>query len=261
MPTYEPFDWYAAPLYYDIIFDEDTDKETDFLEAVQQRHGATRGKRALEPACGSGRLMASLTHRGWNATGIDLSDGMLDFARQRFADQGIKARLIKAPMQDFAVKTRFDLAHCLVSSFKYLETEDDAAACLSCVCDHLKVGGVFVLGLHLSDYDDHRQQRERWVQQRDGVHVVCNIQSWPADPATRTERVRSRLVVTQDHAERRYETGWDFRTYDLPQLKALLRREPRFEHAATYNFHHDIDQPIDFDGSWYDNVLILVRRS
>ena len=261
MPTYKPFDWYATPLYYDIIFDQDTDRETDFLEAVHHQHGQTRGKQVLEPACGSGRLITSLASRGWKATGIDLSEPMLTFAKQRLSSEHLKARLLRAPMQDFRVPGQFDLAHCLVSSFKYLADENQAADCLRCVCDHLKVGGLFVLGLHLSDYDQNKLQRERWVDERAGVHVICNIQSWPADARTRTERVRSRLIVTENKQETRYETTWDFRTYDLRQLQSLLACEPRLELVATYNFHHDIDQPINFDGSWYDNVLILRKKS
>jgi len=61
---YEPFDWYETPLYYDIIFDADTQKEADFLEALLQRHVPGKKGRILEPACGSGRIMAELGRRG-----------------------------------------------------------------------------------------------------------------------------------------------------------------------------------------------------
>ena len=147
--NYAPFDWYQTPIYYDIIFDSDTSKEADFLEAVTARHGKTSGRAVLEPACGSGRLMLALEARGWNTAGVDLSEGMLAFAKQR----GVTGSLKLAPMQNFKFRQKFDLAHCLVSSFKYLLTEADAAAHLRGVADHLKVGGIYVLGLHLSEYD------------------------------------------------------------------------------------------------------------
>ena len=50
----ESADWYDTPLYYDIVFDADTSKEADFLEAVAIKHGAsgfTSALRILEPAC------------------------------------------------------------------------------------------------------------------------------------------------------------------------------------------------------------------
>ena len=58
----------------------------------------------------------------------------------------------------------------------------------------LRPGGVFALGLHLTDYAQDRRQRERWVGRRGGTQVVCNLQSWPPDRRRRRERLRSRLT-------------------------------------------------------------------
>ncbi|MDY7110382.1 MAG: class I SAM-dependent methyltransferase [Planctomycetota bacterium] len=259
MPRYEPFDWYEDARYYDIIFDTDTRREMAFLEAAQQRYGLTRGRRMLEPACGSGRLVAAAAARGSRVTGFDISDGMLRFARQRLRARGLGARLVKAPMEDFSFREKFDIAHCLISTFKYLPSEETARAHLRCVAEALKPGGIYVLGLHLTDYADRSCAHERWVGRRRGVEVVCNIRSWPADRRRRTERVRSRLIVRQRGGERRLETEWSFRTYSLRQLKSLLRSEPRLERVATHDFHCEIDRPIAFDGSQLDNVLILRR--
>ena len=258
MPRYQPFDWYEQPLYYDIIFDADTDTEADFLHAARQRHARSRGRRVLEPACGSGRLVAAMTRRGYRVTGLDLSHAMLRFARQRLDQQHLKANLRHGDMSAFTTPGRFDLAHCLVSSFKYLLTDAAAGSHLRCVADALAPGGIYVLGVHLSEYDVTQRSRERWVASRHGVHVVCNIQSWPADPRTRLEHVRARLIAThRDNATRRLESHWRFRTYDAPQLARLLHRVPSLEHVATYGFDHNIDRPIPFAGDRLDHVLIL----
>lgn len=299
MPTYQPFDWYHTPLYYDIIFDADTLAEARFLEQAHAKHAIPQQlthappKPALsrsdnpgsnprnpptpltilEPACGSGRLMATLAARGHRVAGLDLSQGMLNFAKQRFADQGIKAKLIKAPMQNFDLhdyarqghgkssEAGYDVAHILVSSFKYLLTEDDAAAALRCICDHLRPGGIFVLGLHLTEYDHDKPALERWRAQRDGLDVICTIKSGPADPARRLEPVRSRIVARHPDFEepKRYETNWQFRSYDEAQLESLLRKEPRFQHVGTYTFHHDINRPTDFGGDDLGVVLVLKK--
>ncbi len=276
MPTYEPFDWYRTPRYYDMVFDTGTAQEAGFLEAVAQRHAVPPAETGqplhiLEPACGSGRLMAELALRGHRVAGVDLSEGMLAYARQRFADRRVptgSAKLLQGPMQDFDLHAHsagrgYDLAHILVSSFKYLLTEQDAADCLRCVCVHLRPGGVFVLGLHLTEYDDPNATLERWRVERDGLDVICTIKSWPADAEQRTERVRSRIVVrSPDHkVPRRYETNWRFRTYDTPQLCALLAREPRLQHVATYTFHHDPARPTTIDGDDLGVVLVLRRTN
>lgn len=274
MPIYEPFDWYETPLYYDIIYDVDTKKDATFLEQCHARHalGAASGEELniLEPACGTGRLMAELAARGHNVAGVDLSQGMLDFARNRFKDRGVKGELVQAPMQDFDVRSAakptsgFDLAHILVSSFKYLQNEQDAADCLNTICDHLCVGGVFVLGIHLTDPDDDSRYPERWRAQRDGLDVICTVRTSPPNHASRTEQLRSRIVcrnLTKPDAEpKRYESNWSFRTYDEAQLRSLLRKTPRLKHVATYDFHHDINIKSSLDGDDLGVVLVLRRE-
>jgi len=72
--------------------------------------------------------------------------------------------------------------------------------------------------------------------------------------------VRSRLVVTEGGEERRLETSWEFRTYDAPQVRRLLRSVPALEHVATYDFRYDPDEPCAFGVDQVDTVLVL-RRS
>ena len=307
MPTYEPFDWYETPVYYDIIYDVDTKKDATFLEQCYARHAIDRlppkpaasrrdaagstpaNLRILEPACGSGRVMAELAKRGHHVAGVDVSKGMLDFARKRFKQQGVKGKLVQAPMQDFdlhnfPMKRRgstaqrsggggdsgggFDLAHILVSSFKYLQNEQDAADCLNCICDHLCIGGVFVLGIHLTGPDDDNRYLERWRAQRDNLDVICTVRTSPPNHKARTEDLRSRIVVrprkgsstAASDEPKRYESNWTFRTYSPVQFRSLLRKAPRLKHIATYDFHHDINTASELDGDDLGVVLVLRRE-
>ena len=264
MAEFETLDWYDAPKYYDIVFDEDTVREADFLEAALEKHGTPpkrRGSlRVLEPACGSGRLVVEFARRGARVAGFDLSQPMLVFAGERLAKEGLEAKLFKASMQEFSVRGSFDLAHCLVSTFKYVDTEAGARSHLQRVAAALRPGGIYALGFHLSDYTSDRLDRERWVAERDGAHVVCNIQGWPPDPTTRTERVRSRMVVQEGGRERRLETNWTFRTYNERQVRRMLRAVPEFEHLATYDFRYRINEPGSLDGDHLDVLLILRRK-
>lgn len=259
--TYERIDWYDTPRWYDLVFDVDTKREADFLEAVSLRHGrGVKARRVLEPACGSGRLVAELARRGWSVEGFDLNERMLDFARERLAKRALRATLSVGDMSRFRSRSRVDLAHCLVSTFKYLLDEGSAVAHLRCVARALERGGVYVLGFHLSEYGVRKLQRERHVARSRGLEVVCNTQVWPADRKRRLEHVRTRLTVREKGRERRSETEWDFRTYDVREVRAFLAKVPQLEHVATYDFTHDIEQPRELDGDLLDVVLVLRRR-
>lgn len=256
-------DWYDTPLYYDIIFDADTPREADFLEAMWVEHGLCGPpQRILEPACGSGRLIFELARRGWQAHGFDSSLPMLDYAQARLASAGLSAHLWQDRMESFRVRndTRYELAHCLVSTFKYLITEEHALACLRRVAAALKPGGLFVLGLHLTDYERTTPDHERWVAGRDGIHVTCNTRTWPADLHTRQEALRTRLRIRHGTQEHLQETRWQFRTYSASELHRLLRQVADFQLVACHDFTYDAATPLKLDGSHLDVVLILRRR-
>lgn len=266
MARFSAEDWYRTPLYYDIVFAGDEPREAQFLEALVERHALGGGRKArrklrvLEPACGSGRLVAELARRGHVVTGFDLSADMLAFARERLDKAGLKARLLEARMEEFDAGGRFDLAHCLVCTFKYLLDERSARANLERVARALRPGGLYAIGVHLTQYEDRRRSRERWVARRGGIEVTCNIQGWPADRRTRLEDVRSRLRVVERGAVKTSETRWKFRTYDHAQFMRLVRSVPALELAAAYDFGYDIERPRTLPDDQLDTVYVLRRR-
>jgi SAM-dependent methyltransferase len=183
---------------------------------------------------------------------------MLDYAAERLSGAGLKAKLEQADMARLDLPAeRFDLGHCLVSTFKYLLDEASAKSHLEGVAHALRPGGIYVLGFHLSDYEDERRSRERWVVDKGSTRVTCNIQGWPPDRGRRREDVRSRLVVREQGRELRSETRWTFRTYDAPQVKRLLRQVPALELVAVRDFNYELNEPLALDGERLDVVLVL----
>jgi len=252
-------DWYDVPRLYDVVFDVGTAQEADFLEAAAQKYGTSDGRRVLEPACGTGRLVAELARRGWTARGFDRNRNMLAYARKRLATTGVRASLAVGDMARFEVARPFDLAHCLVSTFKYLLDEDSARSHLECVARALRPGGIYVLGLHLTDYGRMVDERERWVEQRGGSTVTSDMHVGPPDRRTRLEPVRNRLTEKSARVERHYESRWDFRTYSAREVEALIRSVPALEIAAVHDFDYDMARPRRLRDERLDKVLVLRR--
>ncbi len=259
MSAFETIDWYDTPRYYDLIFDEDTSREADFIEAALELYGETRGRRLLEPACGSGRLVAELTRRGFSVQGFDASRPMLDFARKRLKTMSLKAPLRQGRLESFHYARPFHLAHCLVSTFKYVLDEEGARSHLACVADCLAPGGLYLLGLHLTDYSVDKRVRERWVVKKGALEVICNTQTWPADRRTRTERVRNRLRILERGEGRRSETNWLFRTYSARQMRSLIAGIPGLELVAVHDFHYDLQWTTTLEKA--NDALLVLRRS
>ena len=262
---YESGDWYQAPLWYDIIFDCDTEREADFLESVRVTHGLSEGRRALEPACGTGRILIELASRGWECAGFDAEPAMVEFAGLRAQQEHVSKRVKvwRDRMEAFTPKKNsgYDLAFALLSTFKYLAHEKQALGFLRRTSQALAPGGLLVLGTHLTDYTLEKPEHERWVGERDGVRVICNTRTWPADPATRLEAMRNRLAVTQDgeHAAR-VETLWNVRSYSADELRTTIDKAEELELVATYDFDYELKNPLtNWENS--DTVVLVLRKT
>lgn len=258
-------DWYDTPAAYDIVFGADTRDEATFLLAMLERHGprpTSRRRRILEPACGSGRLVIELARRGQAVTGFDLNPRMLAYARERLAKRGLRARLFEGDMTRFRVAERFELAHCLVSTFKYLLDERGARAHLAAVARALVPGGLYVLGFHLTDYARTTTSRERWVASRGRTRVTCVTSVAPADARARLEDVTTRLTIERGADRTRSVTRWRFRTYDGRQFERLLAAVGDFELVALHDFHYEpgYERSTTTDGI-ADCVFVLRKRA
>jgi SAM-dependent methyltransferase len=263
----EASDWYHHPLYYDIVFDEGTRKEADFLESVLARYGRGKvqnGAAILEPASGSGRLVIEMARRGHLSDGFDISTPMLRYSRMQARDlpAGTRDRVNfrRSRMQTFrAPPEHYDLIHCLLSTFKYLLTEKEAVAHLKRAAKALKIGGLYVLGIHLANYRRPSRDHERWIGERDGIRVTCDTTTWPADSSTRIEKLSNRLRIKRRgiRAVEKVETEWTCRTYDASELRRLIECVPAFEIAGCHDFAHRIACTRLLDDSQEDIVVVL----
>ncbi len=252
-------DWYDHPEYYEAIFGSDTEKEMDFLLQVNARHG-NGGKRFLEPACGAGRLLAEGARRGLKLTGYDLSEAMLAHARARLSPaERRRVKLHQARMEAFAppeLMGGVDLAYSLVSTFRYLDSEEGATSHLRNTRALLAPGGVYVLGFHLTDYHRAKPEHERWLGKSGKDKVVCNTREWPPDRRLRRSRMRNRLRVVGPGKDWLIETDWYFRTYDEAQVRQLFARAG-LKPVATYDFDYLIDRPLPANTDRLDRVFVL----
>jgi SAM-dependent methyltransferase len=252
-------DWYTHPKYYEAIFGTDTEKEMDFLLAVNRLHG-TGGSQWLEPACGAGRLVAEAARRGLDIVGYDISEPMLEHARRRLTPaRRRRVRLFQSRMESFSapeLEGRVDLAFNLVSTFRYLDSEAAARAHLESTRRLLKPGGLYALGFHLTDYPRKTFERERWVGHVGRDTVLCNTREGLPDRRRRRAPMRNSLRITGPGKDLLIETEWFFRTYDQPQARRLFR-SVGLRLLATYDFDYLVDAPLGRGSTRLDRVFIL----
>ena len=99
----------------------------------------------LDVGCGTGRHSVELATRGYLVTGLDISESMLELARQKADQAGVDVDWVHGNAKDFSFDAPFDAAICLCEgAFGLLGSGDDPIeqplAILRCVHRALKPG-------------------------------------------------------------------------------------------------------------------------
>lgn len=102
------------------------------------------GLSVLDYGCGSGVLLRELATRGFQVTGVDMSEGMLDAARRNLVDAG-SVRLERVG-PDF-LGAYLDADYDVVTSLGVLEYLDDPWRLLEMLADVLKPGGRLIISV------------------------------------------------------------------------------------------------------------------
>ena len=128
--------------FYDLVHGGFAEPKTlAFYEDKIARYGAP----VLELACGSGAYIVPLTDKGVNIVGVDISDEMLDGAKEKAAARNLSIDVRKGDIRKFELNQKFPLILLLGNSFQHLLTHSDIENCLSAVKKHLTPNGRFIV--------------------------------------------------------------------------------------------------------------------
>jgi SAM-dependent methyltransferase len=251
--------WYDYPRFYDIAFRSETPLEANFVEAACRKFCPFPARRLLEPACGTGRLIAELAARGYQMTGFDLNRTSLDYLRRRLARRGLRANVFEADMADFRLPKPVDAAVCTVNTFRHLLSEESARRHLECISQSLRPGGIYILGFHLLPMDASEEDTERWTERQGRTQVTVTLRVLETDRRRRIERLRLSLLARAGTKEFRLRDEFSFRMYTAAQFSSLLASVPSLELCGVYDFWYEIDYPMELNDERTDTVFVLRR--
>ncbi len=142
MTWYEQLFRNYAESYEKEVFVTGTLGEVDFIE---KEIGFDKSKRILDIGCGTGRHAVELAKRGYNVTGVDLSEAMLKKAAQKAEAAGVKVNFIRHDARELPFQAEFDLAIMICEgAFPLMETDEMNYAILKGAYNALKKDGKFI---------------------------------------------------------------------------------------------------------------------
>jgi 2-polyprenyl-3-methyl-5-hydroxy-6-metoxy-1,4-benzoquinol methylase len=103
-------------------FAQGTSGECDFIETET---GFNKSARILDIGCGTGRHSIELAKRGYLLTGIDLSDSLLNRAREKASEQGLSIDFRNQDARELNFTAEFDIVIMLCEgAFPLMETDE-----------------------------------------------------------------------------------------------------------------------------------------
>lgn len=104
-------------------------------------------KKILDIACGTGNEIFYLSEMGFDVTGIDISEKMLEIAKEKLKDKK-NVRFLKMDMRELNLNEKYDAVFSFFDSMNYILNIDDMEKCFKGVYNVLKNGGIFIFDMN-----------------------------------------------------------------------------------------------------------------
>ncbi|MDI6401430.1 class I SAM-dependent methyltransferase [Balneolaceae bacterium ANBcel3] len=202
------------------VFTQGTLGECDFIEAEM---GFDKTKSILDVGCGTGRHAIELAGRGYQVTGIDLSEQMLQMAREKAARENRSIRFLCHDARNLPFQKEFDVAIMMCEGgFPLMETDEMNYEILKNVSKSLKKEALFIFttlnGLFplYHSIDDFHEETAKERGPQDGA----TYKSKNFDLMTFRDYNVTRFT---DDDGKEYEMECNERYYTPPEITWLLK--------------------------------------
>jgi ubiquinone/menaquinone biosynthesis C-methylase UbiE len=128
--------------WYDKILEKER-KDIEFYREIV-RHN--KGK-ALELACGTGRILVPIRALGIDIEGLDMSPDMLALCSEKLKENNLSAPLYEQDMMAFNTGKHYSTIFISGGSFQLIDDIEKAITCLKTIHSHLQPGGLFITDL------------------------------------------------------------------------------------------------------------------
>jgi SAM-dependent methyltransferase len=143
---------YTRPFaaYYDMraeLLTQNTDQELEFFRFVFDSSARIKVRVILDVGCGTGRHYIPLMQEGYDVTGLDGSQSMLNVLKEKAKEANVKPCVLRKDMRDMDFASEFDAIICMNTVFLYLLKDEDIFQAFSAFHKALKPGGAAIIDI------------------------------------------------------------------------------------------------------------------
>ena len=181
-------DIYSDPHLYDAAHTWKTN-DIEFITNCALEHGGP----ILEMASGTGRLAVPLIKKGFNYTGVELSEQFVEFTKKKLTLINSDHSIVQGDMKSIDLKKEYQFIFIGFNSICHLLTNHDLSAFFNCVYAHLMDGGLFLIDTFVPNpIFLYRPKRKTYVMEFDlpnGERCIVNeINKY--DPDTQINQIK-----------------------------------------------------------------------
>jgi SAM-dependent methyltransferase len=129
---------------YDLFMDNiPYDAWADYLQGILLEYGIDRGL-VLELACGTGSMTVRMADRGYDMIGLDISEEMLELAREKCSSQVL---FLCQDMRRMELYGTVSAIYCVCDGMNYLLEPQELQRVFAGANNYLEAGGVFIFDM------------------------------------------------------------------------------------------------------------------
>ncbi len=209
---YDPFAWLYTSYWGDEFHEQAIPVLDRAVLSCLPAHASI-----LDVCCGDGRITHMLARRGFQMSGLDGSEEMLTYARQRNS----KIRFLLADARSFRLPAEFDAAISTFDSLNHVMNVRDLKRVFRSVERCLKPGGWFVFDLNREE-----AYRDLWIRTFTSVDKkAASIARGSYDEKRRTARCEVTLFRQSDDHWQRSDFALTQKFHAEEEVHGALRAE------------------------------------
>ena len=160
-----------SPFYDAVNGDISYSDWADFIERIAERECKERPELVLDLGCGTGSMTIELARRGYDMTGVDLSEEMLGVALEDAQKEGLDILFLCQDMREFELYGTVGAVFCCFDSLNYITSPSGLKKVFSLVHNYLDPDGIFIFDMNTEYKFENVYSDNCFVLEEDGV--VC----------------------------------------------------------------------------------------
>jgi ubiquinone/menaquinone biosynthesis C-methylase UbiE len=217
-----PF-YYSQAKYYDLIIPPKAKEYCTYIDEKIQNSGFNKQAKILDAGCGTGSYSIELASMGYNVTGVDLSDELINVAIINNTYNNLRFNV--ADLKNISFSNQFDIILCR-GVLNDILLDDDRDLILGNFSKSLVPCGMLIIDVREWENTKIKNLRNR-VFKKDAEIDNGSLKFTSVselDEETRLLNIKETHAIVQNGTEQIYEYNFKMRCWTFDEIKDRLDR-------------------------------------